>query len=216
MILMCQQFEEVMMQELEDLTEDLFALRHALCEMKEKQRFLGLLTKKRKRSNRGGQGSELTTPEPLSPAAVDTSTPPGTPAPPLSSLFSSAPSTPVATPSPLSERQLSGHTRSASTDSQGEELFPVVPPWPQRIFPLNEAELEALSESPETPLPSCPPSPNPSAVSSPMSWQSSPAQSPLASPLSTKGESWTVKVLTPEESDPDKPRKGIVLKLAKR
>lgn len=116
------------------------------------------------------------------------------------------------------------HRRSSSTDRleksiNDEEIWPPVPPWPERTFPLSDSDLNSLKLPTPLPTPasSLPASPSPSSAGSPMC-------SPLASPASDVGSEkneWTVKLVTDQGpglgSDPGgPPRKGIVLKLAKR
>jgi len=116
------------------------------------------------------------------------------------------------------------HRRSSSTDRleksiNDEEIWPPVPPWPERTFPLSDSDLNSLKLPTPLPTPasSLPASPSASSAGSPMC-------SPLASPASDVGSEkneWTVKLVTDQGpglgSDPGgPPRKGIVLKLAKR
>lgn len=118
------------------------------------------------------------------------------------------------------------HRRSSSTDSlvkvEGES-WPTVAPFPQRSFPLSETDEASLK------LPTPLPTPVPSTPASPalLSPSSSPMCSPLASPASdvdmndkidSEKNEWTVKLVTNDTDSPngDQPRKGIVLKLAKR
>lgn len=119
------------------------------------------------------------------------------------------------------------HRRSSSTDSLVKlegEIWSSVNPFSIRSFPLSETE-EAMLKLP-TPLPT----PIPSRTASPlMSPESTPMCSPLASPSSdvdmnermdSEKNEWTVKLVTGDNEtpngDPNQPRKGIVLKLAKR
>lgn len=113
--------------------------------------------------------------------------------------------------------------RTSSTDwadKSGEfESWPAVSPFPERTFPLSETEILGLKlPTPlPTPVSSMPASPAASSPGSPMC-------SPLASPASDQGNDkneWTVKLVTTDPSssptgDTGQPRKGIVLKLAKR
>lgn len=181
--------------------------------------------KKRKRTQR--QSSELGNPDdPLH-------SPPGTPAMThsptgsgMSGLVTPTGGTPLFSRSKSLEYKLA-HRRSSSTDSLfkiEEESWPTVNPFSRRSFPLSETD-EALLKLP-TPLPT----PVPSTPASPLfSPASSPMCSPLASPASdvdindkmeSEKNEWTVKLVTSDtessNGDPNQPRKGIVLKLAKR
>lgn len=116
------------------------------------------------------------------------------------------------------------HRRSSSTDRSeksvnDEELWPPVPPWPERTFPLSESDFTSLK------LPTPLPTPASSLPASPLaSSPGSPMCSPLASPASdasSEKNEWTVKLVTDQgpgsgSESGGPPRKGIVLKLAKR
>ena len=219
-------------EEEEDLSDDVIAIRHLKCEEQERKRFLGLIKKKRKRATRAS--SETSVIDPVSPSVPETppsrsSSPPAMPPP--GSGTDSAPVTPGGNPSPVtrlsrSESKL-GHRRSSSSEhiekkEEFENLWPVVPPWSLRTFPLSEMEVDSLKlPTPlPTPVQSTPPSPSPTSGSS------SPMCSPLASPASDAGSEetgneWTVKLVTTDQgsgsgSGSGQHRKGIVLKLAKR
>ena len=226
---------------MEDLSNLSFALRHLKCEENEKKRFVGLATKKKKRPTR--LNSEATTPEPVSPGSLlfdghltaghNSS---GVPSP-SSNTPSLNSSLNITSPTGLSgalvnmlssdsmpnKIERSGkssrhHSRRSSSMDHNEdsnEAWPVVVPWPLREFPLSEMEIDHLNNPPPTPrVLSVPPSPSSSRTASPI-------LSPVDSPDSTANSNWTVKLLSPEaqdntESDSKPPRKGIVLKLAKR
>ena len=151
--------------------------------------------------------------------------------PPPAKGTDSAPVTPSGNPSPVTRLSRSeiklGHRRSSSTERQErkeeyENIWPVVAPWALRTFPLSELEVDSLK------LPTPVPTPVPSRPVSPLpySGSSSPMCSPLASPASDAGSEgtrneWTVKLVNTDQgigsgSGTGQPRKGIVLKLAKR
>ena len=229
-------------EEREDLSNLSFALRHLKCEENERKRFIGLAIKKKKRSTR--LNSEATTPEPVSPGSLlfdghltagQNSS--GVPSPTSSnpSLNSSLNVTSptgltgavvnmISSDSMSAKLERSGKSsrhhsarRSSSMDcnEDSNEAWPVLTPWPLRSFPLSETEVEHLHNPPPTPrVLSVPPSPASSRTASPI-------LSPVDSPDNTATANWTVKVLSPEaanntDSDSKPPRKGIVLKLAKR
>lgn len=114
--------------------------------------------------------------------------------------------------------------RSSSTDRlerslNDEEIWPPVPPWPERTFPLSDTDFSSLRLPTPLPTPasSMPASPSASSVGSPMC---SPLASPASDASSDKNE-WTVKLVTDQgpgsgSDSGGPPRKGIVLKLAKR
>ena len=117
------------------------------------------------------------------------------------------------------------HRRSSSTDrseksvTEYEEIWPPVSPWPSRTFPLSDSDITSLKLPTPLPTPSSsmPASP---AASSPGSPVCSPLASPASDACSEKNE-WTVKLVSDQGptagDDPGgPPRKGIVLKLAKR
>ncbi|XP_001637853.2 KAT8 regulatory NSL complex subunit 1 isoform X2 [Nematostella vectensis] len=212
---------EIEEDQFEDLRDEVMAQRHDICEEQERRRFLGYLNKKRKRSSR--QSSETDG------GFEAGSTPPGTPllhSPSPTSASVPAPS--AITPSLHRSFSLDtklGHRRSSSTESLQRipdtpgESWPTVNPWQERTFPLSDADEAALK------LPTPMPTPIPSRPTSPMaSAPPSPMCSPLASPESVESNDtiedkneWTVKLVTTEqESGGEQPRKGIVLKLAKR
>ncbi len=226
---------------MEELSTLSFALRHLKCEENERKRFIGLAIKKKKRSTR--QNSEATTPEPVSPGSLlfdghltagqnssgvpsPTSTNPSL----NSSLNITSPTglsgavvnmlSSDSMPSKLERsgkisRQYSRRNSSMDHSEDSNEAWPVVTPWPLRNFPLSDMDVDHLNNPPPTPrVLSVPPSPSSSRTASPV-------LSPVESPDSTANSNWTVKVLSPEtpnntESDSKPPRKGIVLKLAKR
>lgn len=151
------------------------------------------------------------------------------PYPPASSLSPSA--TTTTTPTLISSmekfhRSFSDsklpHRRSSSTERSEkslneEDVWPPVPPWPDRTFPLSESDFSSLKLPTPLPTPasSVPASPSASSPGSPMC---SPLASPASDASSEKNE-WTVKLVTDQGSSSDTggaPRKGIVLKLAKR
>jgi len=234
--------EEQIEKESEDTSDEIYISRHGFCEEHERKRFLGLVKKKRKRTSR--QSSELSIPDPSSPVAAypdsQGGTPPGTPtcntplptpAAPTSSLSPSGTTTPTSSMPPsvdrfhrsLSDSRLV-QRRSSSTDRSeksvnDEELWPPVPPWPERTFPLSESDFKSLKLPTPLPTPasSLPASPS---VSSPGSPMCSPLASPASDASSEKNE-WTVKLVTDQgpgsgSESGGPPRKGIVLKLAKR
>lgn len=151
------------------------------------------------------------------------------PYPPASSLSPSATTTPTPTLVSSMEkfhRSFSDsklpHRRSSSTERSEkslyeEDVWPPVPPWPDRTFPLSESDFSSLKLPTPLPTPasSVPASPSASSPGSPMC---SPLASPASDASSEKNE-WTVKLVTDQGSSSDTggaPRKGIVLKLAKR
>lgn len=190
------------------------------------------MKKKRKRATR--TSSETSTFEPVSPSVPET--PPsclGSPQamPPPAKGTDSAPATSSGNPSPVTRlsrfEAKHGHRRSSSTERQEkkeefENIWPVVPPWSRRTFPLSQLEIDSLR------LPTPLPTPVQSRPASPSqtSGSSSPMCSPLASPTSDAGSEgsrneWTVKHISTDQgtgagSGTGQPRKGIVLKLAKR
>lgn len=236
--------------EMEDLSNLTFALRHMRCEEQERKRFLGMAIKKKKRATR--QSSEATTPEPVSPgsllidgALLAGQMSSGVPSPVSSNPPSVNSSLNVTSPtgfagtlpvvnmlpqdSILAKLDRTGKsakhgTRRSSSFEHNEredsnDAWPIVTPWTLRSFPLLEKEQEDLKNTHSPPPPprcfsSVPPSPSSSRTNSPI-------LSPVDSPDSAGNANWTVKVLSPEiadnsESDSKPPRKGIVLKLAKR
>ena len=197
--------------------------------------------KKKKRSTR--QNSEATTPEPVSPGSIlfdghltagQNSS--GVPSP-TSSTPSLNSSLNITSPTGLSgavvnmlssdsmpnkversgksSRHQSRRSSSMDHNEDSNEAWPVVAPWPLRNFPLTDAEVDQINNPAPTPqVLSVPPSPSSSQNVSPL-------VSPVDSPDSTANSNWTVKLLSPEatnstETDSKPPRKGIVLKLAKR
>lgn len=115
-------------------------------------------------------------------------------------------------------RHDSRRTLSIDQSEDSNDDWPVVIPWLLREFPLSENDLKVLTETP--PIPYCPTS-APLSPSSSTSRSGSPILSHVDSPDNATNANWTVKVLSPEiednlESDSKPPRKGIVLKLAKR
>lgn len=150
---------------------------------------------------------------------------------PSSTLSPSGITTPTSAMPPIADkfhRSLSdsklAHRRSSSTDRSeksvnDEEMWPPVPPWPERIFPLSDSDFSSLKLPTPLPTPasSLPASPSASSPGSPMC---SPLASPASDASSEKNE-WTVKLVTDQGpgsgSESGGPaRKGIVLKLAKR
>lgn len=221
------------MEELSDLT---FHLRHLKCEENERKRFIGLAIKKKKRSAR--QSSEATTPEPVSPGSLlfdghltSSRNSSGVPSPTSSNPSLNA-SLNVTSPTGLSgavvnmlssdsmpnkldrSGKISRHQnrRNSSMDhnEDSNEAWPVVAPWPLRSFPLSDVEVDHVNNPAPTPQTlSMPPSPSSSRTDSPI-------LSPVDSPDSTNNSNWTVKLLSPETPNSTEPKKGIVLKLAKR
>lgn len=117
-------------------------------------------------------------------------------------------------------RHDSRRTSSIDQSEDSNDDWPVVTPWLLREFPLSEKDLEVLTDAHSPSTPPCPSS-VPLSPSSSTSRGSSPILSHVDSPDNATNSNWTVKVLSPEiednlESDSKPPRKGIVLKLAKR
>lgn len=228
-------------EEMEDLSNLSFALRHLKCEENEKKRFVSLAIKKKKRSTR--LGSEATTPEPVSPrsllfdgnltaaghnssgvpsptsttpslnSSLNITSPTGLSGAVVNMLSSDSLSTKLER-SGKSSRHHSRRNSSMDHNEDSNEAWPVVAPWTLRNFPLSEVEVDHLNNPPPTPrVFSVPASPSSSRTESPV-------LSPVDSPDPTVNSHWTVKLLSPEapntESDSKPPRKGIVLKLAKR
>lgn len=133
----------VALQPEEDCSDEAYTRRHASLEASERIRFQGVDKKK----IRNRQSSSV----PTTPDAIATA--PVSPAPSGTSLKSS-PADPVS--ASLDESSLSAPSRkssrkssaSRSTSSVGdlEPPTPSVLPWEPRIFPLNDAEVAALSE----------------------------------------------------------------------
>lgn len=101
-----------------------------------------------------------------------------------------------------------------------EELWPPVPPWPERTFPLSDSDFSSLKLPTPLPTPASSVPASPSALSPADSPMCSPLASPASDASSEKNE-WTVKLVTDQGPGPGgetggAPRKGIVLKLAKR
>lgn len=156
-----------------------------------------------------------------------TSFPPPPPNPALSPSGTSTPTSGVPSSMDrfhrsLSDSKLLPHRRSSSTDRSeksvnDEDFWPPVPPWPERTFPLSDSDFTSLKLPTPLPTPasSLPASPSASSPGSPMC---SPLASPASDASSEKNE-WTVKLVTdqgPVTELGGPPRKGIVLKLAKR
>lgn len=170
-------------------------------------------------------------PTPTGSSVPAISVPSAVPPPPSASLSPSGTLTPTSAMPPSMERFHRSfsdskllHRRSSSTDRSeksvnDEELWPPVPPWPERTFPLSESDVSSLKLPTPLPTPasSVPASPSASSPGSPMC---SPLASPASDASSEKNE-WTVKLVTDQGpgsagDSGGAPRKGIVLKLAKR
>lgn len=154
------------------------------------------------------------------------------PPPPAASLSPTGTTTPTSAMPPSMDRFHRSfsdskllHRRSSSTDrsekyfNDEEQLWPPVAPWPERTFPLSESDCSSLKLPTPLPTPasSVPVSPSASSPGSPMC---SPLASPASDASSEKNE-WTVKLVTDQGPGSGSeaggaPRKGIVLKLAKR
>lgn len=202
---------------------------------------MGLAIKKKKRPAR----SEATTPEPVSPGSLlfdghltanhnssgapsPTSTNPSlsnslnvtSPTGLSGALVNMLPSDPLNNKverSAKSSKQNSNRKHSSIDIEDSCEAWPVIEPWPLRTFPLSDTDFDRINNPPTPNVFSVPPSPVSSRATSPI-------HSPVGSPDSTTVNSnWTVKLLSTEAETPDNteldskpPRKGIVLKLAKR
>ncbi|XP_070535525.1 KAT8 regulatory NSL complex subunit 1-like isoform X3 [Ptychodera flava] len=207
-------------QEFEDLSDELIAERHAICEVNERRRYLGFVQNNKRGRSRTNSGSG--TPEPWSPDSQQNE--------------NSLPSRTSATPSPLntpnesklknsesirrrassekvsaqakSGKQHETHAKmdkdkvlsplekshsSKSLDSVGDDAddWFIVLPWDARIFPLSEQEVAAMEGN------SPPPSPKQSAAVKSETKMATRASTPELT-NSTKPSEGSSRVTTPD------------------
>ncbi|XP_064643381.1 KAT8 regulatory NSL complex subunit 1-like [Lineus longissimus] len=241
MIIMRKVDEEA--EEMEDLTDDEFAMRHLRCEIKEKKRYMTYITKnKRNRGSRTESGAA--TPDPMGQPEHSPNEPN------LVSSFNSGFGTPPSTPiggvrfeegrrrsGSIScsygskrerDRSLSGDHLDRMFTSTPEFEEVLIPPWEPREFPISEEEYDGMKREMEDVINRVPTPPivmEESEMLPPMQSEPvTPINSSPPSPLpSTSSGSAGVSMLEEDPNDPEwtvvspEPRpRNIVLKLAKR
>ena len=220
--------DAVVVSQVEDLSDEVFAARHLRCEIREKKYFVSFLKSQRSRRSCRTESSSTVASDPASPSDSTH----------FESLSSPGLLVPPATPTLPSDDTEEGRQRSGSTSSLKHDDFVVkrsasvskglsglvhggrgrsasihadmhmvfeeeryIAPWPVRNFPLDDSEFELLSHE-RPPTPDVLDAPGPSFVTTQINYDN-PVPPDGSTPTSPLGSSSNSSLADDDPNDPE-------------